>query len=175
MLRTRVLATLAVFAVAAGWGLHSVQPEAVVPEPVVAVAEPVDLGTGMAGVTVDSAEVPEPAPMPEPARQGTEAGELIQSGEASYYGRELAGNPTASGERFDPNGLTAAHRTLPLGSRLRVTNSSTGESVIVRVNDRGPFTGHRVLDVSERAARELGMLRAGTARVDLELLPRKRG
>lgn len=95
----------------------------------------------------------------------------VGQGTASYYGRELAGNRTASGERFNPNGLTAAHRTLPLGTRLRVTNVANGRSVIVRVNDRGPFVGRRVIDVSLGAAREINMVRSGTAQVRLELVP----
>ena len=95
----------------------------------------------------------------------------IGQGTASYYGRELAGNRTASGERFNPNGLTAAHRTLPLGTRLRVTNVANGRSVIVRVNDRGPFVGKRVIDVSLGAAQEIQMIRSGTAQVRLELVP----
>src|SRR4028119_820597 len=92
-------------------------------------------------------------------------------GTASYYGSELAGNRTASGERFNPNGPTAAHRTLPLGTRLRVTNVANGRSVIVRVNDRGPFVGKRLIDVSLGAAREIEMTRSGTAQVRLELVP----
>jgi rare lipoprotein A len=95
----------------------------------------------------------------------------IGQGTASYYGRELAGNRTASGERFDPNGLTAAHRTLPLGTRLRVTNVANGRSVIVRVNDRGPFVGKRLIDVSLGAAREIRMIRSGIAQVRLEIAP----
>jgi rare lipoprotein A len=95
----------------------------------------------------------------------------IGQGTASYYGRELAGNRTASGERFNPNDLTAAHRTLPLGTRLRVTNVANGRSVIVRVNDRGPFVGRRLIDVSLGAAREIHMIGAGTAQVRLELVP----
>ncbi|HMP44350.1 MAG TPA: septal ring lytic transglycosylase RlpA family protein, partial [Sphingopyxis sp.] len=87
----------------------------------------------------------------------------IAGGMASYYGRELAGNRTASGERFDPGQLTAAHRTLPFGSLVRVTNVSNGDSVVVRINDRGPFHGGRVIDVSHAAAREIGMHRSGTA------------
>ena len=94
----------------------------------------------------------------------------IAGGMASYYGRELAGNRTASGERFDPGQLTAAHRTLPFGSMVRVTNMSNGDSVVVRINDRGPFHGGRVIDVSHAAAREIGMHRSGTARVKLALL-----
>ena len=95
----------------------------------------------------------------------------IGQGIASYYGVELAGNRTASGERFNPNGLTAAHRTLPLGTKLRVTNVANGRSVIVRVNDRGPFVGTRVIDVSLGAAQEIQMVRSGTAQVRLEIVP----
>ncbi len=112
------------------------------------------LGRGRAGIAV----VEEP--------DGTLAG----SGEASYYSDELAGNPTASGEPFDPARLTAAHRTLPLGSRVRVTNAQTGKSVVVRVNDRGPYHERRIIDLSWAAARRIGLHRSGTARVRLELL-----
>lgn len=97
--------------------------------------------------------------------------EMIGQGEASYYGHELAGNRTASGERFNPNGLTAAHRTLPLGTRLKVTNVANGRSVIVRINDRGPFVRSRLIDVSLGAAREINMVRSGKAQVRLERLP----
>src|SRR3546814_15283562 len=88
----------------------------------------------------------------------------IGSGMASYYGDELAGNRTASGERFDPDELTAAHRTLAFGSRVRVTNLANGKSVIVRINDRGPFSRGRVLAVSDAPARENAMRRNGAAR-----------
>lgn len=94
----------------------------------------------------------------------------LGSGTASYYGREIAGNRTASGERCDPDLLTAAHRSAPFGSKLRVTNLATGQSVVVRVNDRGPFRAGRIIDLSHAAARELGMHRTGTARVGLALL-----
>ena len=97
---------------------------------------------------------------------GTEVG----SGMASYYGRELAGNRTASGEAFDPDDFTAAHRSLAFGSKVRVTNLANGKSVIVRVNDRGPWGRGRVIDVSQAAAKEIGMHRSGTARVSMTLL-----
>ena len=96
--------------------------------------------------------------------------ETMDDGTASFYGRELAGNRTASGERFDPDALTAAHRTLPLGSLLRVTNKANGKSVVVRVNDRGPVHKSLVLDMSWAAAKALAMVRAGKAMVSLELL-----
>lgn len=105
-----------------------------------------------------------PEPAPEPAY------ETLAVGEASYYGHELAGNRTASGERFNPQGLTAAHRTLPMGTRLRVTNTTNGKSVVVRVNDRGPFAKARILDLSLAAAHKIAMVRAGKARVKIERL-----
>ncbi|MBB6250151.1 septal ring lytic transglycosylase RlpA family protein [Nitrospirillum iridis] len=86
-----------------------------------------------------------------------------QVGRASWYGREHAGHRTASGEAYDPEGLTAAHRTLPLGTVIEV--SAHGQLVKVRVNDRGPFVKGRVLDLSAAAARVLGMDRTGTAMV----------
>jgi len=95
---------------------------------------------------------------------------LEEEGFASYYGFEHHGRQTASGERFDADRLTAAHRTLPFGTRVRVTNLGNGKQVTVTVTDRGPFRRHRVIDVSRRAARDLGLLRAGTARVRLEVL-----
>lgn len=105
----------------------------------------------------------------EPAAEVEQATE-IDGGMASYYGDELAGNRTASGERFDPDELTAAHRSLPFGSMVRVTNVSNGDSVVVRINDRGPFSRGRVIDISHAAARQIGMHRSGTARVKLALL-----
>lgn len=96
--------------------------------------------------------------------------EHIGDGEASYYGYELAGNRTASGERFNPKAMTAAHRTLPLGTKLRVTNKVNGKSVIVRINDRGPFVKKRLIDISLGAAQAINMVRAGKAMVTLERL-----
>ena len=88
--------------------------------------------------------------------------------EASYYGKGFAGRPTASGETFDSADMTAAHRTLPFGTIVRVTDAVAGKSVDVRINDRGPFHGNREIDLSEGAARKLGMLGTGTAKVMLE-------
>ncbi|QWC55886.1 septal ring lytic transglycosylase RlpA family protein [Erythrobacter sp. 3-20A1M] len=97
-------------------------------------------------------------------------GEVIGSGNASYYGRKFQGRRTASGERFDMNDFTAAHRTLPFGTRVRVTNEANGKSVVVRINDRGPFSGHRILDLSRAAASEIGIVGAGHGRVELARL-----
>ena len=91
----------------------------------------------------------------------------VQVGLASWY--DLPGR-TASGERYDQQELTAAHRTLPLGTRVLVTNLANGHSVRVRINDRGPFKRGRVIDVSRAAARRLGMVGTGTARVRIEVL-----
>jgi rare lipoprotein A len=93
-----------------------------------------------------------------------------ETGVASYYDSRLDGSRTASGQRYDEDALTAAHRTLPFGTRVRVTNLSNDRHVVVTINDRGPFTKGRVIDVSRRAARDLGILRRGTATVRLEVL-----
>jgi rare lipoprotein A len=89
---------------------------------------------------------------------------------ASWYGQEFSGRRTASGAPFDPRGLTAAHKTLPLGTLIRVTNPRTGASVLVTVTDRGPFIGRRELDLSKAAAREVGILTCGVASVLIEVL-----
>lgn len=94
----------------------------------------------------------------------------VSTGQASYYGYNLAGNLTANGERFDPAGLTAAHRTLSFGARVRVTNTANDRSVVVRINDRGPFVDGRIIDVSRAAAQRLGMLQSGTAVVQMAIL-----
>ena len=86
---------------------------------------------------------------------------------ASYYGKELAGRRTASGERFNPGAMTAAHRTLPFGTRVRVTNIHNGRSVIVRINDRGPFVKGRSIDLSSGAARAIGMGTAANVRMEV--------
>lgn len=93
-----------------------------------------------------------------------------QSGVASYYADKFHGRKTASGERFDQSALTAAHRTLPMGTKILVTNRRNGSSVVVRVNDRGPHVKGRLLDLSKRAAQELHMGKSGVAYVQLEVL-----
>ncbi|WP_180173685.1 MULTISPECIES: septal ring lytic transglycosylase RlpA family protein [unclassified Acinetobacter] len=93
---------------------------------------------------------------------------FTQTGTASWYGRQFHGRKTASGETFDMNALTAAHRSLPLNCFIRVTNRNNGKSVVVKVNDRGPFHGNRVLDLSYGAAKQLGITSAGTANVSIE-------
>ncbi len=131
--------------------------------------EAVKLGKGTASVEampVAQMDPVEPLPTSTPSARESAMG----GGDASYYGNELAGNRTASGEVFNPRALTAAHRTLPLGSEVRVTNPRNGESVVVRINDRGPYHGNRVIDLSYAAARDIGLIRSGTGRVNLALL-----
>ncbi len=150
---------------------------AVVPETVHKPADAVTGGTA-SEAAMRSAAAADPEQLtssPSEASTGSEtttpaAARVLGSGEASYYGSQFAGRPTANGERFDPGGLTAAHRTLPFGSRVRVTNAHNGRSVVVRINDRGPFIAGRLIDVSRGAAEQLGMVQAGTAQVQLELL-----
>jgi rare lipoprotein A len=93
-----------------------------------------------------------------------------ETGTASYYGREFHGRETASGRTYRRDEMTAAHRTLPFGTRVRVTNLENGRSVVVTITDRGPFRRERVIDLSKRAARKLDFLRAGTTRVRLDVL-----
>jgi len=93
-----------------------------------------------------------------------------ETGHASWYGPNFHGKPTATGERFDMNAITAAHRTLPLPSRVRVTNLENGRVLVVRINDRGPFVRGRIIDLSRRAAQLLGFARDGTARVRVQLV-----
>ena len=122
------------------------------------------------------------APLPEPTLPAhavdiTEIEPPIETNEkdlgrgvASYYGRAFAGRPTASGERFDPAKLTAAHKTLPFGSKVKVTNTSNGKSVVVRINDRGPFVKGRHIDLSRSAAEEIGLISLGHGNVKLALI-----
>ena len=94
----------------------------------------------------------------------------VSQGQASWYGPGFFGNRTANGEVFRPGTLTAAHRTLPFGTKVRVTNLRNGLSTVVRINDRGPFHGNRVIDLAHGAAHHLGLISSGVANVKLEVL-----
>jgi rare lipoprotein A len=94
---------------------------------------------------------------------------LPQTGEASWYGAQHQGKQTASGTMYDQAGFTAAHPSLPLGSKIKVTNLANGKSVEVEITDRGPFAGNRIIDLSQGAAKALEMIESGTATVRLEL------
>ncbi|MBW4556960.1 MAG: septal ring lytic transglycosylase RlpA family protein [Trichormus sp. ATA11-4-KO1] len=113
-----------------------------------------------------------PISLPKPAQQIATNVRLSFQGIASFYGRDFAGRPTATGERFNPEAMTAAHRSLPFGTRVRVTNTRNGRSVVVRINDRGPFIRGRVIDLSTGAARSIGMISSGVAPVKIEVLGR---
>lgn len=106
----------------------------------------------------------------EPPIEVAPAETSLGSGVASYYASKFHGRRTASGDTFDMHAMTAAHRTLPFGSLVRVTYPSTGKSVVVRINDRGPFTKGRTIDVSRAAADELGLVQRGHGTVELALL-----
>ena len=106
----------------------------------------------------------------EPPVEARDDGRDLGSGVASYYGRKFHGRRTASGERFDMHKLTAAHRTLPFGSRVKVTNPRTGKSVVVRINDRGPFSRNRTIDLSRAAAEQVGLIQRGHGTVELAVL-----
>jgi len=109
-----------------------------------------------------------PAQPPDKKSAPVEA-KLPQTGEASWYGAQRQGKQTASGTTFDQARLTAAHPSLPFGSKIKVTNLSNGKSVEVEITDRGPFAGNRIIDLSRAAAKALEMIDAGTATVRLEL------
>jgi rare lipoprotein A len=94
----------------------------------------------------------------------------VQEGIVSWYGAQFQDRKTASGERFDAAAMTMAHPSLPFGTQVRVTNLRNGRSVVVRVNDRGPFVGKRIADLSQAAASEIGMMRKGLARARIEVL-----
>jgi rare lipoprotein A len=105
------------------------------------------------------------------AAQVSDNGSFTQEGIASWYGTEFEGKPTASGELFNSSLFTAAHPTLPFGTVLKITSKHNNKSVIVRVNDRGPFVSARIIDISKAAAQQLDMLKTGTAPVIVESLP----
>jgi hypothetical protein len=109
-------------------------------------------------------------PQPEPAPRDQH--QTMQIGEASWYGPRFHGKLTSSGEVYNQYAFTAAHPTLPEGSRVKVTNLDNGKSVTVRVTDRGPFADGRIIDVSHRAAKSLGMVEDGTAKVRVKVLSR---
>jgi len=106
----------------------------------------------------------------EVAPEVTPAGREVFKGKASYYHDSLHGNPTASGEPYDRNALTAAHRSLPFGTQLLVRNLENGKTIQVRVNDRGPFVAGRIIDLSRRGAEDLAFVRAGVVDVTIEVI-----
>ncbi len=134
---------------------------AAAPEPGAAVIDPVS-----SAAVIELVPLPAPAEIAEPAPPET----ILGHGSASYYAAKFHGRRTASGEAFDNTAMTAAHRTLPFGTMVRVTNPATGSTVVVRINDRGPFTASRMIDVSRAAAERLGLIARGHATVELALI-----
>jgi rare lipoprotein A (peptidoglycan hydrolase) len=112
-----------------------------------------------------------PASVPPADATAGEAADHVEVGEASWYGQSFAGKPTASGEPFDPEALTAAHPDLPLGTEATVTNLANGRSVEVEINDRGPYADNREIDLSRAAAERLDMIEEGEAEVRIEAEP----
>lgn len=137
------------------------------------------MALGALNPTAIFAEEPSFEPSPDATASVTEANPLtvtseavVGQGNASYYAARFAGRRTASGERFDPAELTAAHPSLPFGSKVRVTNRDNGSSVVVRINDRGPFHSSRIIDLSQEAARRIGLFGHGQGKVELALVSR---
>src|SRR6185503_13653217 len=122
------------------------------------------VGAGLAAAVVASGCALFRAPAPPPIEDG------VQVGVASWYGPGFHGRRTASGEIYDQDGLTAAHQSLPFGTRVRVTNLDNGRAVDVRITDRGPFVGGRVIDLSRAAARVIGLIGPGVGPVRVEVL-----
>lgn len=162
------LAALAAATLLAGCG--ALAPPGPVPAAPVPAAPPRTAPAHELPAAVPQVEAParDPAELPLPAPDGTPAAP-VQTGIASWYGARFHGRRTASGERFDMHALTAAHPSLPFGTRAKVRNPANGREVVVRINDRGPFTRGRIVDLSRAAARLLGI--AGIAPVELQPLP----
>lgn len=121
------------------------------------------------GTTVALKDIPGRPKPPAPAVAATSVRYQV-SGEASWYGPGFHGNYTANGEVYNQYALTAAHKTLPFGTRVRVTNLYNGRSVVVRINDRGPFTPGRIIDLSQGAAQLIGVTSSGVAPVQMDIL-----
>jgi len=102
------------------------------------------------------------------------APKVTQTGKASYYAKKFNGRATASGEKYRSSQKTAAHRTLPFGTKVKVTNLSNGKSVKVRVNDRGPFVAGRIIDISGKAAKQIGLISQGIGNVKIEYKKKKK-
>jgi rare lipoprotein A len=123
---------------------------------------------------VTTAQTPAPAPAasatPAPAAETAAPVAGVETGKLAWYGRKFAGRKTASGERYNPDAMTMAHKTLPFGTRVQVTNMANQKTATLRVNDRGPTQGDRVGDVSLAAARKLGMVRAGVIDAELKVV-----
>lgn len=158
-----------------GWGAVLAVCSACVPHPVYISSEAARAPSTRGGSSVSKQRPPAPVAAPSKTAHPVNAAKIdtskaYQLGVSSYYGKKFHGRKTANGETFNMYKLTAAHRVLPLGTHVRVTNLSNGRWVEVKVNDRGPFIEGRILDLSFAAALEIEMVQAGTARVMIEII-----
>ena len=129
-----------------------------------------ELQATLSPLEVKQVDAPPAAELPKPKLKVVPEVVKVITGEASWYGPGFYGNRTANGEVYQPGTMTAAHRTLPFGTKVRVTNLWNGRSAVIRINDRGPFVYHRVIDLGHGAASDLGLTASGIAQVKLEVL-----
>jgi rare lipoprotein A len=159
--------------------LSQAQPAATPTSDAAPVATPATLPAPAAEVQSPAqAPVAEPATEPKPWKKRADMSNRsadAAEGRVAYYGRKFAGRKTASGERFNPNALTMAHRSLPFGTMVRITNLKNNKHVVVRVNDRGPSTPDRIGDLSQAAAVKLHMMKSGTAQVRMDVVGKSHG
>ena len=168
MHRTFPFATLATGLFATGFALFPVLARDVATTELYDPFEPLRPQPVQASASTTPAVVPPPVPAPpKPPKRLVIS---TSTGEASWYGPGFFGNRTANGEVFRPGTMTAAHRTLPFGTEVKVTNLRNGKEMVVRINDRGPFSGNRVIDIAHGAAQHLGLVSSGIAQVRLEVL-----
>ena len=151
-------------------GCAMLQPPSDIAAPTETTAQPADLKTSLGDQPAPSQPVPA---KPTAKKSSPVQATLPQTGQASWYGAQHQGKQTASGTIYDQAALTAAHRSLPFGSKIKITNLANGKSVEVEITDRGPFAENRIIDVSQAAAKALDMIELGTATVRLELLSGK--
>lgn len=168
MYRSFPFATLAAGLFATGFALFPVLARDV---PTLDLYDPFEpLSSETVQASAPTAPVVAPPPAVAPPKPAKTLVVSTSTGEASWYGPGFFGNRTANGEVFRPGTMTAAHRTLPFGTKVKVTNLRNGKETIVRINDRGPFSGHRVIDIAHGAAQHLGLVSSGIAQVRLEVL-----
>ena len=146
-------------------GAEPLDPLDLVVEPQVS-----ELQATLSPAEVNQVDSPPAAELPKPKLRVVPDVVKVITGEASWYGPGFYGNRTANGEVYQPGTMTAAHRTLPFGTKVRVTNLWNGRSAVIRINDRGPFVYHRVIDLGHGAASDLGLTASGIAQVKLEVL-----
>jgi rare lipoprotein A len=163
----RLLLTFCLFLLLAGCS-HKPPRVAVAPPPPIEQKQSAPEGTPPA--EAEKTTPPEPSPSPEVEVTPESKPLLVETGVASWYGAPYHNRRGSNGEVYDMNAMTAAHRTLPLGSIVRVTNLGSGQFAIVRITDRGPFIEGRIIDLSQAAAKQIGLVQKGTGRVRVEVL-----